>query len=72
MKHVWCVAYVAPGTLFAGSSDRNLYQAEPKADSKAESAGKGSDWITQIAVSPSGRVAVAEVGGKIHFPTSHL
>ena len=65
---VWCVAYAAPGTLLAGSSDRNLYQAEAKADSKAESAGKGSDWITQIAISPSGRVAVAEVGGKVHFP----
>jgi WD40 repeat protein len=65
---VWCVAYAAPGTLLAGSSDRNLYQAEAKADSKAESAGKGSDWITQIAISPAGRVAVAEVGGKVHFP----
>ncbi len=65
---VWCVAYAAPGTLLAGSSDRNLYQAEAKADSKAVSAGKGSDWITQIAISPSGRVAVAEVGGKVHFP----
>ena len=65
---LWCVAFVAPGTLLAGSSDRNLYQTEPKADSEAKSAGKGSDWITQIAVSPSGRIAVAEVGGKIHFP----
>ena len=59
---------MAPGTLLAGSSDRNLYQAEAKAESKAESNGKGSDWITQIAISPSGRVAVAEVGGKVHFP----
>jgi WD40 repeat protein len=65
---VWCVAYAAPGKLLAGSSDRNLYQADAKADSKAESVGKGSDWITQIAISPSGRLAVAEVGGKIHFP----
>ena len=65
---VWCVAYTAPGTLLAGSSDRNLYQAEAKADSKAVSAGKGSDWITQIAISSTGRVAVAEVGGKVHFP----
>ncbi len=65
---VWCVAYAASGTLLAGSSDRNLYQAEAKADSKAVSVGKGSDWITQIAISPSGRVAVAEVGGKVHFP----
>jgi len=65
---VWCVAYATPGTLLAGSSDRNLYQAEAKADSKAASVGKGSDWITQIAISPSGRVAVAEVGGKVHFP----
>ena len=65
---VWCVAYAAPGTLLAGSSDRNLYQAEAKADSQVVSVGKGSDWITQIAVSSSGRVAVAEVGGKVHFP----
>jgi len=65
---IWCVAYTTPSTLLAGSSDRNLYQAEAKADSKAESVGKGSDWITQIAVSPTGRVAVAEVGGKVHFP----
>ena len=65
---VWCVAYTAPGKLIAGSSDRNLYQIEAKADSKAESVGKGSDWITQIAISPAGRVAAAEVGGKVHFP----
>ena len=65
---VWCVAYATPNLLLAGSSDRNLYQAEAKADSTAVSIGKGSDWITQIAISPSGRVAVAEVGGKVHFP----
>jgi len=65
---LWCVAYAEPEKLLAGSSDRNLYQAEPKAESKAESVGKGSDWITEIAISPSGRIAVAEVGGNVHFP----
>ena len=68
---VWCVAYVDEGKgLLIGSSDRHLYRAEPKADAKAESVAKGSDWITQLAVSPSGQVAAAEVSGKLHFPTA--
>ena len=68
---VWCVAYVDGGKgLLMGSSDRHLYRAEPKADAKAESVAKGSDWITQLAISPSGQVAAAEVSGKLHFPTT--
>ena len=66
------VAYTAPGKLIAGSSDRNLYQIEAKAESKAESIGKGSDWITQIAISPSGRVAAAESVEKSIFQNPQL
>ncbi len=67
----WCIAYVDDGkSLLVGSSDRNLYRCEAKADAKAESVTKGSDWITQLAVSPAGQVAAAEVGGRLHFPTT--
>jgi WD40 repeat protein len=66
----WCVAFVDGGKkLLVGSSDRQLYRVDAKADTKAESVAKGSDWITQIAVSPGGHVAAAEVGGRVHFPS---
>ena len=67
---LWCVAYVDDGKkLLAGSSDRQLYRVDAKADAKAESIAKGTDWITQIAVSTSGQVAAAEIGGRLHFPS---
>ena len=66
----WCVAYADANHLLVGSGDRNLYRCEAKAEAKAESIAKGSDWITQLAVSPGGQVAAAEVGGKLHFPTT--
>lgn len=66
----WCVAFANDGKhFFVGSSDRNLYRCEAKADAKPESVAKGTDWITQLAVSPGGQVAAAEVGGKLHFPS---
>ncbi len=67
----WCVAYVDGGIhLLVGSSDRNLYRCEAKAEAKAESVAKGTDWITQLAVSPGGQIAAAEVGGRLHFPST--
>ncbi|MEE2937124.1 MAG: hypothetical protein VYA84_14155 [Planctomycetota bacterium] len=67
----WSIAYVDAGKhLLVGSSDRNLYRVEAKPDAKAESVAKGTDWITQLAVSPSGQVAAGEVGGRLHFPTT--
>ena len=65
----WCVAYTSQGKLLVGSSDRNLYEAEPKPEATVKSVAKGSDWITQIAISSSGQVAASEVGGKLHFPS---
>ena len=68
---VWCVAYVDQGkSLLAGSSDRHLYRCEAKNEAKAKSIAKGTDWITRIAVSPSGQVAASEVGGRLHFPST--
>ncbi|MCG8652460.1 MAG: hypothetical protein MI861_21645 [Pirellulales bacterium] len=65
----WCVAFSNDGQhLFVGSSDRNLYRCPAKAEAKAESVARGTDWITQLAVSPSGQIAAAEVSGKLHFP----
>jgi WD40 repeat protein len=67
----WSIAYVDGGKhLLVGSSDRNIYRVEAKPDAKAESVAKGTDWITQLAVSPSGQVAAGEVGGRLHFPTT--
>jgi WD40 repeat protein len=67
----WCVAYIDEGkNLLVGSGDRQLYRCEAKPDAKPESMAKGTDWITQLAVSPSGQVAAAEVGGKLHFPST--
>lgn len=66
----WCVAFSQDGSLLVGSGDRHLYRCEPKADAKPERVAKGTDWITQIAVSSGGQVAAAEVGGKLHFPNS--
>ena len=66
----WCVAFVYEGSkLLVGSADRNLYLVDPVDSAKPKSIAKGSDWITRIAVSPSGQVAASEVGGRLHFPS---
>lgn len=67
----WCVTFVEKGQkLLVGSSDRHVYKCDAKADAKPESVVKGTDWITQLAVSPGGQVAAAEVGGRLHFPST--
>jgi WD40 repeat protein len=68
-ESAWCVAYDYGSILLVGSSDRHLYRCEAKPDAKAEVMAKGTDWITELAISPSGQVAAAEVGGRLHFPT---
>ncbi len=70
-ESAWCVAFVDQGSqLLVGSGDRNLYRCDAKPDAKPEVAVKGTDWITHLAVSPSGQVAAAEVGGRLHFPST--
>ncbi|TWU59186.1 WD domain, G-beta repeat [Rubripirellula tenax] len=65
----WCIAFVNDGKqLLLGSGDRHLYRVDATDGAKAESVAEGSDWITQIAVSPGGQVVASEVGGKLHFP----
>ena len=64
----WCVVFVDSGkSLLVGSSDRNLYKCDAADGAKPTSIAKGTDWITQLAISPSGQVAAAEVGGRLHF-----
>ncbi len=65
---VWSVAFVDGGkNLLVGSGDRTLYKCEATDAAKSQSVLKGTDWITTIAVSPSGQVAAGEVGGSVHF-----
>ncbi|WP_419189300.1 WD40 repeat domain-containing protein [Stieleria marina] len=68
---VWCVAFADNDqSLICGSSDRNLYRCDAKADAKPETIAKGKDWITRIAISHNGQVAASEVGGRLHFPSA--
>ena len=67
----WCVAYTDEGrSLLVGSADRQLYSTPAEPDAEAKPIWKGTDWITQIAISPSGEVAIAEIGGRIRFPSA--
>lgn len=64
----WAVAFVEDGTaLLVGSGDRNLYRCAAKPDAKPNDIAKGKDWITEVAVSPSGEQAVSEVSGRVSF-----
>ncbi|KAA5546099.1 hypothetical protein FYK55_04170 [Roseiconus nitratireducens] len=64
----WCLSFTQDSeSLVVGSADRNLYQVRAAPDAKPESIAQGTDWITRIAVSPSGQIAASEVSGKIHF-----
>lgn len=51
------------------SPEEEEKEAEAKEPSQAgvEMIAQGTDWITRIAVSPDGQIAVSEVSGKIHF-----
>lgn len=65
----WCVAFVEGGqSLLVGSADRHLYRCETKPGATAQSILEGGDWITQLAISPSGEVAAAQLDGQLHFP----
>ncbi|GAA5505528.1 hypothetical protein [Novipirellula caenicola] len=63
----WSVVY-AGEKLLVGSGDRNLYQCEAKADAKPTRLTRAGDWITEMAVSKDGRVAAADLSGKIFLP----
>jgi len=63
----WTVLFNADSSaVLVGSGDRKLYRCEAKDGATPEVIMDGSDWITRIAVSPSGPIAVAEVGGKVY------
>jgi WD40 repeat protein len=66
---VWGVVFVDDATLVVGSSDRNLYRVEAKADAKAQSILTGSDWITRVSKNAIGQIAAAELGGIVHVTT---
>ncbi|MGV3483817.1 MAG: WD40 repeat domain-containing protein [Planctomycetaceae bacterium] len=62
----WCVRFGKDSaTLLVGSGDRNLYRCEAKDGAKAEPLMQASDWMTRLAVSPTGTIAASEVGGKV-------
>ncbi len=63
----WSVRFNADSTaLLVGSGDRTLYRCEATDAAKPEPLFQGSDWITRLAISPSGSIAAGEVGGKIY------
>jgi WD40 repeat protein len=67
----WCVAYIDQGSeLLVGSGNRRLYRCAAKPDAKPEVVATGTDWVTELAVSPSGQIAAAEIGGRLHFPST--
>ena len=62
----WCVRFNADSTaVLVGSGDRKLYRCEAKDGATPEPILQGTDWITRLAVSSSGAIAVGEVGGKV-------
>ncbi|GAA4448175.1 hypothetical protein [Novipirellula rosea] len=63
----WSVVY-AGSNLLIGSGDRNLYQCEAKADAKPTRLTRAGDWITEFVVSKNGKLAAADLGGKLYFP----
>ena len=66
----WTVAFVENGNaLLVGSGDHNLHRCAAKPEAKSESIAKGTDWITEIAISPGGEHAASEVGGRVMFPS---
>ena len=65
----WAVAWIDEGdALMVGSGDRHLYRVAAMPDAKPTSVAKGSNWITEVDVSPGGQVAAADVGGRVLLP----
>jgi len=63
----WAVCFNADASaVLVGSGDRKLYRCEAKDGAIAEVILDGTDWMTRLAVSPTGAIAVGEVGGKVY------
>ncbi len=63
----WCVTFNGDSSaVIVGTGDRKLMRAEAKDAAVPELILDGSDWITRIAVSPTGAIAASEVGGKVY------
>jgi len=63
----WSVRfYTTSDTVLVGSGDRRLYRSEAKADAKPEVVMYGTDWITRLAISDAGTIAVGEIGGSVY------
>jgi len=64
----WSVRFYAiSDTVLVGSGDRKLYRCEAKADAKPEVVMHGMDWVTRLAISDAGAIAVGEIGGSVYI-----
>lgn len=67
----WCVQFIGDSpAVLVGTGDRKLYRCEAGSDQPPQAVLEGKDWLTRIAVSASGLIAVSELNGTVHVLNS--
>ncbi len=63
----WCVQFVGDSAaVMVGAGDRKLYRCEAGSDQPPTVVLEGKDWMTRIATSEKGLIAVSELNGAVH------
>ncbi len=57
--------------VLVGAGDRKLYRCEAGSDQPPQVLLEGKDWLTRIATSSAGLIAVSELNGAVHVLNSH-
>jgi len=65
---VWSVVFAGNG-LVAGAADNRIYYLE-QSGGEAKEIAKLTDWVSDLAVGPTGLIAAAEIGGRVQIMTS--